>query len=96
MVLFPTEANIDVIPAEASINAAAGQRYHEFHCRKKLSYMSPLNKVIIGATSCKSYHWCCCRSKPTIAIIVLLPTKANTDAVPAEASINAAAQQRYH
>ena len=79
MVLLPTKANINVIPAEASINAAVHQRYHWCRCPQKLSRMSSLNKAIIDAASCASYHQCCYHSKLAIAIMVLFPTEAKWD-----------------
>ena len=54
MVLLPTEANVDVVPAEARINATACQWYHRCCCPQKLSWMSSLDEAIIDASR-KSY-----------------------------------------
>ena len=48
MVLLPTEANINVIPAEASINIAARRRYHRCHCPLPI-------EAIIDVTAQQSY-----------------------------------------
>ena len=96
VVLLSTETNIAVVPAEAIINIAACQRYHGCCYPQKLSWMLSLDKAIIDAASYESYHQCRCRLKLAIAIMVLLPTEANMDVIPAEASIDTATRGRYH
>ena len=94
MVILPTEANIDAVSAEASINAAACPKYHQCCCPQKLLPISPFDKaIIIIAASLESYHRCRCHSK---LILMSMPAKAIMMLSPTRVTIGVAANKNNH
>ena len=90
MVLLPTEANIDVVPAEASINAAARRRYHWCRCPWKLSLMLTLDK----ATTSYRYHLKL--TSMTMPLLITSLSEAVLDITAQQFIMDTVTNQSYH